>query len=455
MPNTMIPRVLGPGQTLEVAAVGDYITMRQAARAVRVTVDQMSVTMQAGDTQRFDSKFDRFTLTNLSATKPLYLEMVVGLGDFTTRVITGDLTVRPGVELSDGSIVPDTRAAFSVAAMLEKSFVPVDFALGTNAAMPAFPATHQYNAWFYDRANNWHVFLNNTTHVADIYDTHGELIRSIQLVSTIGTGWGLASTAAYVGENGIWFAVPNSYTGNSVLLIDYAGKITSIPFNVGQGQYGFAYWDGVFYENANAHYVWQTGASPLNLSFVGTDYVVGIQSGIVISANHNTAAISLWDFSGTLIQQVPGFNDPSNYQNHMEAFDKYVVCYVTYYHQLTMDGRQTFSLSASIAVTDQECAFGMLKPVFQQVSANVTIYVNANGDYVATGELIAALIEGRLGWIDSDYLDHVFGFSYTGLDGRKIDITSGTQSFLAADIADDFQAMLPGVFTLTVDRTYQ
>lgn len=98
------------GAEIQVDRAGDYVFVSYCDRPARLIFgSQGTATIEAGSKVRPAKRFDRFQVQNLDSVNPLFVELQVGEGDYTSQIIRGQVSVSPGIRGANGQWKDDTR----------------------------------------------------------------------------------------------------------------------------------------------------------------------------------------------------------------------------------------------------------------------------------------------------------------------------------------------------------
>lgn len=102
---------LDPGaREFETIGEADFIFVRFADREFDLVINNQTVTMERGAEYTHPAgMFHRFEIHNKDPENPATIRLAIGTARYRSRIITGEVTVTPGLRKADGTFVPDTR----------------------------------------------------------------------------------------------------------------------------------------------------------------------------------------------------------------------------------------------------------------------------------------------------------------------------------------------------------
>lgn len=112
----------------------EFVYVKTAVRPVVVIAEGQSVEMGAGEKRRFVAPIDRLYIKNPDLTRPVAVVLVVGVGDYEKIVVTGQLTTNVGLLKADGTFSADRRFPISLGIQPQPGFLGADYLAGEEIA---------------------------------------------------------------------------------------------------------------------------------------------------------------------------------------------------------------------------------------------------------------------------------------------------------------------------------
>lgn len=109
--------------------VGEFVFVTAAAVEFRLVIGGKSFRLMQGDQIRVE-RFRDLELHNISDEVDITVTLVVGFGEFDRRIITGTVTMVPGILETNGTYRADTRYDLPLS-LVKKPGGGVDVAAGT------------------------------------------------------------------------------------------------------------------------------------------------------------------------------------------------------------------------------------------------------------------------------------------------------------------------------------
>src|SRR5690606_37533681 len=91
------PTYIPPGGVASISATGEFVYVKYTDRTLRVVIDGNPMLMERGDFSRFPQEFQTIEVYNTDPNNPANVILVAGFGQFDRKIITGEITVNPGI----------------------------------------------------------------------------------------------------------------------------------------------------------------------------------------------------------------------------------------------------------------------------------------------------------------------------------------------------------------------
>ncbi len=474
MSNHDAPVFLQPGQEgLPVRAGGDFIFVKSADRPIRVRVNEQSVLMRAGDKRRFNRSpdnprepaFTSFEVDNPDATAPLTCIFVVGLGDYNAQIITGEVTITPGIQAAGGQFITDTRevielqVAAPVRDQVVETFGGLNFnsdlaPVGGNVSAAAIAGDYVFTA---DGQNG----------------TGAEIVGFDRRTGRVAINRGTNSAVAFVQDmaynprDGLMYVIDAE---RRVFRFNPFAALPGQNFSAAIEQLG----RGCCFDAAGFFYVlhqgnilrrysvpsftlldtWDLtalGGESLILQMYGIDYDARADRFMIASYNSSNMSRFAIDNDGNL-QNYTRFSGPENALTLSIDPDR-----GEYWHGVSSNvikNRQYYDRTVTAQLFANADAFkNALAAEARPITANIGFADTFSSNFVVmTGESIKAILQAYLSsesQLGDNYLDSVYRLEYFDGSRQRI-VGSGGESFALAGIADNFTIALPGTVKLTL-----
>jgi hypothetical protein len=485
-------------QSIPVRAAGDFIFCQAAARPVTVRLNEQALTMRAGDKRRIERRpndpknpaFDIFELDNSASALPLAVTLIVGVGDFNSQIVSGELIVAPGIQTADGAYRTDTRHDLKLNIAVKKFAETADVSGDLKISGSGSPSGTK----------------GPFTRVGDAYSGKILAIRSssatnIEVFSSIGVYEG-AITPTLFGGGSMPSLSPAAmkWDGRNKVYLTDQSKLrvidTETNFYREWAQVGHGLGPGTFTDSfIKDGELWQafTATTPapdetyilrctlpqgVGDTFDLIEIIAVPWNGIAgVSSKASVVGMCFIERTQRLLLGIAG---GANYM-----IDMYRNAEGTF----TIGGRCETEFTSSARPTGGRCEYiekenliflGTNTNPEARKLENLTYY----GEGFASSESYGAMIEpeswnklfravdrveygSRVGMAGAviaaiyelatgesapaDYLDYVYGINYFDAQvNRWRTLTSGGESFMAANVADNFVIMVPGAIVLTV-----
>jgi hypothetical protein len=470
-------------QSIPVRAAGDFIFCQAAARPVTVRLNEQALTMRAGDKRRIERRpndpqnpaFDIFELDNSASDLPLAVTLIVGVGDFNSQIVSGELIVAPGIATAAGQYLSDSRHGVR----LNLSMLNWDALSETEGDIVYEPSGHpsSYTGTkrpiaIVDGSDVWQML---STAGADVIITDrktGGFLRAFRPMTALGALFpsSVATHMCFDGRRSVYLlAGPGNAT--TIYKIDTITGIYSVfATPAAMNLWSCAVADRRLYVAA------RDSASVGPWVILVFNLTTGLQEATV-STSLTTALF--WQSMVYSADMERLCLSPSS-GNNVEAFsidgdglpvyegDIGATVYGANYaadlleeENLIYVGQQTYGWRArrwqsrttyGEGYAETETFSALVEPeAWRKLAFAVekVIYQNRVG---MAGKVIRAAIELATGkTAPADYLDYVYAISYSDPQANRTrTVTSGGESFAAAGIEDDFIAEIPGAVVLTV-----
>lgn len=488
------------GKEFETIGEADFIFVRFADREFDLVIDNETVTMEKGAEYTHDrGRFHRFEIHNPDPENPVLIRLAIGTARYRSRIISGDVTVTPGVRKADGRVVDDTRRAVNLTLYPKPGFTPTAISRGDFLASNSRVGGSENDYPGYDvigsvqqkaAASNHNgqtvvtfVTLNNPARISflklnspsdgsgtlipvNFYEggTHPTtvgLLNNGTILFSLGGNPGGGGSANEPDDYNLFSVSSSGGTPQVVHTPDFRDKFTSGIFEYGENIY-------VPYQNEvsgdRGFYVLSKGFSRVRKVTVSdsadrrytsdgkTIYSLRLVSGYPIaicdpetlepvesfgtSWNGNVASITM--HQGRLVIWESGTT--GTWDNKVYSLTDY---------------QKTAAFYVGLATGG--CPNISRQPTIYDTGANLDITTNDDGNQVLTGEVVRAVLDSLAAeqQVTEDYRDHVYGLSVRGQPLAGFDVAGSTMQ--AAKIDDQFTVTLPASITVTVDNglTYE
>ncbi|PHR67952.1 hypothetical protein [Alcanivorax sp.] len=105
-----IRTTLLPNGEQQVQAGGDFVYVDYVDREIKLMIHDQVITVNPGDKVRPARPFKSVTVINPDDTNPVAVVLKVGEGDYNSQIIRGEVTVQSGIRKADGQWIDDSRA---------------------------------------------------------------------------------------------------------------------------------------------------------------------------------------------------------------------------------------------------------------------------------------------------------------------------------------------------------
>ncbi|HET8701039.1 MAG TPA: hypothetical protein VFL97_05170 [Nitrococcus sp.] len=489
-------RIVPAGGVEVLPTYGNFVFVRSTRGSVRIVMGGKAFDVVSGDYLRLaeGESFRDIELHNTFA-DPMVVTLVVGWGEFHSQIITGDVTVTPGVRRRDGTLDDDTRTTLKLFIQPKRGWAgskdvnPGDIGPVSIAGV-SYAGAIRVGRTVY-AIKNVSVGAPNYNHVeVHAYDGNGSYkgllytVISPNFGGSSGHGYNAKTLTYHDGK--LWTASEAANSGvGGVIGWDIATGLSRVdkPFSSSiVGPNGSA--KSIAYDDLNDEFLFLTNPNVADfesrLCRFDTDWTLkeeikfvpggGMEHGDQITSlapfDPNTlivATINTWGYvdratlTTTAKFSLGGGSPELTYDGvYIWACDtRASVRYLEQWEPAA--GVETLRA----VVTGGGCALGMglIRPQDNRTMAGITTTPVGDGRFDISGPIIQAIIDlfRRYQPAADDYLDHVFGIEASGpgagaFGAAVLSIQSGSKSFAAAGIADDFELTLPAQVTLTVDK---
>lgn len=478
---------LEPGQTLNQALKGDYIYCKYADRPVIVALGEGPVAMESGDKYR-PRPFDSFTVENRDKTRPLTVVLTVGQGDFNRQIVQGELTTKTGIYRADGTFQQDTR--FDIDLFLgitddtREEYAEGDLVRERDNALSG----NSSDDLIYRRGLIYHFeggSSSNSYTLTTVDPVTLAVIDTIFVSEAPGELSTLGVRKAFYDPASDVFYITRGINDQC-----FVTALSFLQFTTGGAeQYLFEYdmnerLGGVFINGNDIAGYFYKGL--FNAQHQSTDviYRLTLQGELIDSVSAPDTVHFYQGTEGTTRTGDPdhglAYRSISGSANRVMIFNFETRQFVAYADPISAQVVGNASpgvyspLLGALLVQDSSLGLKAIAPrdyviggfattgtegvrLVQQVSypnlAGSQLQNLEAGRYLMTGPLLKTLLANyvitKFGQtLGEDYLDHVFRLVLP--NGGEF--RSGSTSFLGAEIPDDFEAVIPGRFQLTIDN---
>ena len=495
-------RVLVPaGGSVVVSAPGEFIYLKDCARALTVRVNGQAINMERGEKRREPGRFDQFTVDNSSATLPTAAVFVVGLGDYEKLIVSGEIYAMPGVIGADGLRRPDRRYWRDVVLNFEDTSAAqfdggdvvwsssphpiagsdcrggfilngVFYAVGSASGGWVTIAFDQETKAYLGASN-----LQTVLGVANpaptgtsvrLEDIHRDKLtgRLYAVMSAVPSATRIHSVYTWAPGDSAWVPftlLPAMINGNAFVMSSIARDPISRYWVAGY-QRAYSPWSAkaVVYDDAgNSLHEFVTnnnGATKTFIDFYSSPAGVGDW---IITCTGSTGSQKFWRRQDYIngVQVDDAANATASGQNYLGAgildSDPATRTGFTIFtpHQAIMRqiALEDYTLAGRLYLTVNRAR--IVRPVSVPVYSEIT-HTLFDGVRSVSGEVIRLLCWVLLGREpDADYLDHVYQVElYPGANGApETVITGGVESFAAAGVVDDYRLQLPTLAKMQID----
>lgn len=464
-------RIVQAGGVEVLPCVGEFVFVTAAAVEFRLVIGGKSFKLMQGDQIRVE-RFRDLELHNLSDTNDITITLVVGFGEFDRRIINGTVTMVPGVLRADGLYHPDTRHDLEMT-LLPKTGSGVNvsagdtvkrFADGRSEIISLVSDERRGILYGVDRRDSDnHLCISSYDPVTEAVSVLFDLDSFSGSVKTLAYDQG--TELFYVGNNdigggpgvqiynrlgakvGSWTHDRSGTTENSVRALCFGSN-------------------GSLYMLTDERFMRLTKTGAI-LSSVG--FPAGVGQELMsyqdeIWATESSFGNPLKKYDLDLVEIGNGFVP-------FESMDG--ATFLWYWIFWSQDSGSPFGLVQSEPFSrevpllgvarDGRCPGpGLLAKPSDIDSARSDADVSVTWDRaraITRGEIIRLALEWyyRGSIVPSDYLDHVYAIEVLGTPLHDFATRSGLKlespgrSFLAADIEDNFQVVMPARVRITVD----
>lgn len=464
-----IRRMIPAGEIESISGMnGRFIFVKYATYPIRVSVSGQQIEMMKGDKARFEEMFSGVEIENLGQGDN-YVTLVVGVGDYDRKTITGEVTVSQGIRNAAGEWMPDTRRTVDLVFAVDE-ILNTDYAKGALIKEYAAPAQ---SGIFYgtpvplDKAGNRFV-LNGTSDALLLNKgISGPWVNVPKLGQSQGALWGQNEIVVMGNPTLPVSAVLRFYDRATLQLkrvIPVSGAPVSNPNNPIMGALIVTRGGQIIAQVSGASYVID-GLSGVAEPFPAFDFSAGgyagyyVEYGGKIFKGNSTGMVAAVD--AMTLQPVstaggfdpdggfpPGSYSPGGVWSNGEKTFAFLSNSVDgnsgnmkYRERAARDLRYSVRASASVN------AIRYFKQDSRDLLAGLSSQIEPDGRVTISGEVIRAALEAWAGHeITDGYLDYVYGVEFENGTGK----TSGGVSFEVAEIEDDFVMGTPEKIRITV-----
>lgn len=481
MSNGEIKKTIPAGEETPIQKGGDFIFCKFAEKPVRVLVNGQPVTMRAGDNRRFPRKnpgspaFDGFIVGNDGAA-PVAAIFVVGEGDFNSQIVTGELTVAPGIKAGGGEFQPDTRESLNLALS-----VPIQSRVVHSAA----DVVHEYQNTY---SSHTFVYMEDKLALIEVQSSPKIVLLDADTMAELSVeriGTDRAEITAYNPADGrIYFSKnlssnkeylysfnpynPGSVSGHGPVLVPqgpdadgWYGYCAGFAF-AENGDFYFLYRGekaGGVYENYLRKYAEPSTLGTLlnewDMSKYGNTlrvHNIGRESGhgYFSTGKDDLRRIELFD--GGTYEAVSTVAQATGYQ--INTVDEKRGLFVDVGADDWVRQLFTRTVTAEISASTDRIKVALL-PESSKVTADVIFApARSTGYKIMAGEVIKAAVQAYMGFneaVPDDYLDYIYRVEFFDGERQRI-IGSGSNSFALEAIEDNFRMLVPGDIKILTRR---
>lgn len=472
-------RTIAPGGAERINANGEsFLFCKFSDRDVTVDIGGAKVVMRSGSYQEFQPLSGHnanVTIYNEDTENPASVIFVMGTGTYDEKIVRGEISIEPILRNADGTVKPDTRHDVRVD-LVPQNLVLDNYnagdliATGQTLAGSTFSTASNFifqtlagDLVFMDGGNNgsWRVSRLGLQTLEYDPDFNGDLpgtatatdmaehptlgfvalrTSTNELYQWTGSAWELkgelpaaqtVNSLCYMPDRKAWAATTTiaGVDGAGVYLFsdDLASQTAFIAGNISSSH--VARYDRA---NAQLYLVRNINYIPVDIG-AGT---LGAEVAITYEGNQNNGV----QYGRAVVHGDDVFfmEDVSETRVRKHAFKDYTT-------------KPEFrAIRPGCDITQ-----AMVKPdQLPQITASITATGQSNGVKV-TGEVIRAAIEYYFRRAVPDgYLDHVYAVDFTrdGSSRPFAPIVTGNQTFARANVADEFNTLLPGQVVITIDN---
>lgn len=463
------PTYIPPGGVASISATGEFVYVKYTDRTLRVVIDGNPMLMERGDFSRFPQAFQTVEVYNTDPQNPANVILVAGFGEFDRKIVTGEITVNPGIRTGSGAWLEDTRQPLEITLKAE-DIVNTDWA--AFAEMDSYQ--RPFSAWGMatplDRAGKrW--LLNGLD--------NGDALGWALLEDGVRGPWKRLQHEFGISSGDLWgdneFVIQGD-PGTKLAALRFYDRHTlqlkrRVPIT------------GATYTTTNPRmeFCAVTSAGKIVAGIGGQPYEIDPQSGDArlirpgafcrMAFNWNglfwiaygAFANDLFAFNPATLEEVPGatkptiplpWNDPSMSTVWCNG-EKFFTFEGNWVYPNPSSRPTTFKqfaaqdLHYSISAAASRGSWRLFQDEYKQLLAPISAAWSSTGMMRVSGALIQGALEAFTKTaMPADYLDYVYGVEFE--DGKVI--TSGGASFAAEGVADDFVTELPHKLKITLRR---
>ena len=442
--------VIPAGGTVNPNYRGEFVFVKDAARAVVVTIHEQEIEMESGDIRRVTSPFDKFSIRNDGAVSA-EVRLVVGFGNYNRLIVQGEMNVSAYVRSSGNGVSSALPDKITKEVGLDNNN-EVTLSAGTVVTTsPDVAGTNARAVFYWD--DEFYALVETRLYKLD-------KVNDLAFAETIVVSPSLPTDVegAAINTRGEIFA----QCGGQIYKIGLDGTNFGVVKNMGgllDGVGGGSIGDLVYFtiliefgpplDNwAVFEYNTITGESRTVGSTVNRGQVLMVRDGVLYRTTFGSGDGYIVDLDTLVVSDVltNGVGIGSQNQTAFSAMED-------------LAATANYGLAQNFSVRNASDVTHYGKIWVQEVGDATTrrylalleeyIWYPRNGKTVMVGNVLKAILAATERAYDINYLDRIVSISY--FDGLNTHlISSGTQSWALRGLEDELQLALDSEITIEI-----